>query len=107
MTKEELEKLELALLRPAVARLRASVMATVMGALMGIGLLSATIWLIVQGGPNVGAHLGLLSNYYPGYSVTWIGAFVGLFYGSLTGALIGYAATYVYNMVALRKPPPS
>lgn len=105
MTKEELEQVQLALLRPAIARLRASVMAVVCGLMLGGMLMFATLWLVVQGGPNMGSHLGLLRNYYPGYSVTWGGAFVGFFYGALTGATLGYVATFIYNSVALRQKP--
>ena len=107
MTKEELEQVQLALLRPAIARLRASVMAVVCGLMFGSTLLFATLWLVIQGGPNVGSHLGLLRNYYPGYSVTWAGGFVGFFYATLTGAVIGYVTTFIYNSVALRQKPPA
>ena len=107
MTKEELEQVQLALLKPAIARLRASVMAVVCGFMFGGMLFFATLWLVVQGGPNVGSHLGLLRNYYPGYSVTWGGAFIGLVYGTLTGMVIGYLTTYLYNTLALRRKPPA
>jgi hypothetical protein len=107
MTKDEKYQAQLALLRPAIARLRASVMAVVCGLLFGAGLLFATLWLVVQGGPNVGSHLGLLSNYYPGYSVTWLGGLVGFFYGALTGAVVGYATTFLYNTLAFRRKSPA
>ena len=97
------------IVRPAIARLRASVMAVVFGLFVGFGLFSATIWLVIRGGPEfegqevVGPHLSLLSNYYPGYSVTWGGAFVGLAYGAVTGGVVGYSLAWVYNFVAFRK----
>jgi len=103
MNKEEMQQVQLALLRPAIARLRASVMAVVCGLFFGGALMFATLWLVIQGGQSVGSHLGLLRNYYPGYSVTWGGAFLGLIYGTFTGAIIGYITTYLYNLLAFRR----
>ncbi len=97
------------IIRPAIARLRASVMAVAFGVFCGFGLFVATAWLVVRGGVEfegekvVGPHLGLLANYFPGYTVTWPGAFVGLVYGALTGAVLGYLVAWVYNFVAFKK----
>ena len=90
------------LLRGAIARLRASVMAVTFGLAGGTGLFVATAWLVIRGGEVVGPHLGLLNNYFPGYSVTWIGAFVGAFYGALVGAAAGWVLAWTYNRVADR-----
>jgi hypothetical protein len=96
------------IIKPVIARLRASVMATAFGLLAGLGLFLATVMLVVRGGREVrgeivvGPHLGLLSNFYPGYSVTWGGAFVGFFYAAVTGAVAGWIVAWVYNTVALR-----
>jgi hypothetical protein len=99
------EQAQLALLRSAVARLRTSVMAVSFG-LSGGSLLSlATAWLLVQGGEDVGSHLGLLSNYFPGYTVTWPGVAIGFFYGLVTGAVLGWLISSLYNRIAdLRHP---
>ncbi len=93
---------ETELLVVAVARLRASVMATTFGLAGGVGLFLATAWLVILGGEVVGPHLGLLNNYFPGYSVTWPGAFVGLFYGTLVGAAAGWILAFTYNRIADR-----
>jgi hypothetical protein len=90
-------------LHAAVARLRAGIMAIVFGMVGGVGLFLATIWLVIRGGPNVGKHLGLLVNYFPGYSVTWKGAVIGIVYGTLIGALVGWLVSWVYNLVAARR----
>lgn len=90
------------IIKPAIARLRASVMAVVFGLIGGGALWLATVWLVVKGGQQVGLHLSLLSNYYPGYSVTWSGAFVGFFYGALTFGGVGYCVSWIYNKIALR-----
>lgn len=86
-------------LRAAVARLRAGIVAVVFGMVCGMGLFVATAWLLVRGGTDVGKTLGLLSNYFPGYAVTWPGAFVGLVYGLLFGAVLGWATAWIYNQV--------
>jgi hypothetical protein len=91
------------ILRRAVARLRAAVMAVTFGMTGGVGLFVATAWLLIRGGQNVGQHLGLLSNYLPGYSVTWPGAFLGLIYGALLGAIIGATIAWTYNQIALSR----
>jgi len=90
------------LLAQAVAHLRASVMATTFGLAGGTGLFFATAWLVIRGGQVVGPHLGLLDNYFPGYSVTWPGAFLGLFYGAVVGAVAGWILAFTYNRIARR-----
>jgi hypothetical protein len=91
---------QLVLVAGAVARLRAAIVAVVTGMVAGFGLFAATVWLLIKGGPHVGRNLNLLGNYYPGYSVTWTGAFVGFFYGTLTGALLGWCVAWLYNVLA-------
>ena len=83
----------------AVARIHAGVLALVCAVLAGGGLFIMTLWLVIRGGINVGAHLGLLSWYFYGYSVTWGGAFVGLFWGVVAGGLVGWVIGEVYNLV--------
>ena len=101
-TQERDSEAEWELIDRAVARLRASVMAVVFGLTSGTGLFVATVWLVIRGGETVGPTLGLLRNYFPGYSVTWPGAFVGFFYAALLGAAIGWAVAFIYNQVVSR-----
>jgi hypothetical protein len=93
---------EAELLRASIARLRASVMAVTFALLGGASLFVATAWLLLQGGEVVGPHLSLLSNYFPGYSVTWPGALIGLLYGALVGAVAGGALAWIYNRLTDR-----
>jgi hypothetical protein len=93
---------EAALLVHAIARLRASVMATTFGLAGGAGIFLATALLVIRGGDVVGPHLGLLNNYFPGYTVTWPGAFLGLGYGTIVGACTGWILAWVYNRIADR-----
>ena len=95
ITSDERQRIE-----SAVARMRAGILAIVFGMVGGTGLFVATAWLLIKGGPNVGATLGLLGNYLPGYSVTWPGAFVGLVYGAAIAALAGWSLARVYNRLA-------
>ena len=55
------------------------------GLLFGLGLLLATVVLVLKGGPNPGPHLSLLRIYFPGYSVTWLGAGIGFVYAFVLG----------------------
>lgn len=91
---------ELVLIARTIARLREGIVALVTAMVGGFALFTATLWLVIKGGPNVGQHLGLLAQYYPGYSVTVGGSFVGLFYGALTGAVVGWCVAWLYNTLA-------
>ena len=86
-------------IRKAIARLRASILAIVCGLLAGSGLAVATLWLVLLGGQNVGQHLILLRNYLPFYSVTWPGAILGFFYGLVLGGLAGWTTAWIYNRI--------
>ena len=102
-TAEQDREAEWALINHAVARLRASVMALVFGLTAGTGLFIATAWLVIRGGVQVGQTLGLLRHYFPGYSVTWPGAFIGFFYLLLVGGVVGWLIAFIYNqIVAMR-----
>ncbi len=93
---------ERALVRAAVARMRAGAMAIVFGVLGGLGLFLATAWLLIRGGPQIGPTLGLLGNYFPGYSVTWPGSVIGFGYGVLVGSAVGWSLARLYNYFAER-----
>jgi hypothetical protein len=98
------------IVKPAIVRLRASVTAVAFAVLGAAGLFLATALLLLRGGaqhqdgtPIIGPHLGLLANYFPGYTVTWTGAFIGAVYAGVTSAILGYLVAWVYNAVALRR----
>ena len=81
----------------AMRRLNERVWGITLGLMLGIGLFAATIVLVATGGPNVGQHLGLLANYFPGYRVTVAGAFVGFIYAFVLGYGVGRVIGTVYN----------
>ena len=100
MQTEAISSKEQRILDRTVAKIRSGILSLVFAMVGGAGLFVATAFLIVRGGKNVGAHLGLLVQFYPGYSVTWTGSVIGLVYGALTGGLIGWAIASIYNRLA-------
>jgi hypothetical protein len=90
--KKEIEK--------AVVLLNAKLLGIVLGFLSGAGLFLMTIVLVLKKGPNVGAHLSLLSNFFPGYRVSFAGGIIGFLYAFVVGFLAGVILGAVYNKVA-------
>ncbi len=84
-------------LEVAIRRLNERAWGITLGSLLGGGLFIATIVLVIKGGQNVGAHLSLLSNYFPGYRVTVLGSFIGFVYGFVIGYGVGRIVGTVYN----------
>ncbi len=87
-----------------VLRMNANLCGIVVGMLGGVGLFLATNWLVLKGGVEVGKHLSLLNQYFPGYRVTFLGSLTGLVYGFAVGYLIGHCVAWIYNL-ALRLRP--
>ena len=85
------------LLQRAFARLDAVAFGVAVGALCGAALCAATMMLLVKGGEHVGQNLVVLCQYFPGYRVTWPGAFIGLGYGFLAGFVAGWLLAFVRN----------
>lgn len=81
----------------AVRRLNARAWGIAVGLLTGGGLFVATNVLLLRGGENVGQHLGLLSVFLPGYSVTFVGSLVGFVYMFVIGYGLGRIVGGVYN----------
>jgi hypothetical protein len=101
---EELTQEEAKELRRVTLRLSAQAWGVSFGMLCGLGLFVATIVLVAKGGPNVGQHLGLLAEYFPGYRVTVLGAFIGFMYAFVVGYALGRLIGLVYNTVAQLRP---
>jgi hypothetical protein len=83
-----------------VVSLQAGILAFVFAVIGGLGLFLITAWLLVKGGEQVGAHLGLLGQYLIGYTVTWKGSFIGLIYGTAIGGILGWSIGKLYNLIA-------
>ena len=86
-----------------IIKLQARLISFVMAIIGGLSIFLATVWLLIKGGENVGQHLSLLGQYFPGYSVTWIGSFVGLCYGAIVGGIAGWLICFIYNRIVDKK----
>ena len=81
----------------AFAKLDRRAFGTAVGGVAGIGLLLATLVLVLKGGTDVGPHLALLGQYFPFYRVTLGGSLLGLLYGTLVGFAVGWTFALVRN----------
>ena len=87
-----------------VLLLNAKVVGLAFGLILGLGIFVATNWLIIKGGDRVGPHLILLSQYFIGYRVTFLGSLIGAAYGFALGTICGALMGWVYNkIVAFRQ----
>ncbi len=84
-------------IREVIRRLNVRAWGISTGLVLGLGLFVATIFLVMKGGPNVGQHLSLLGNYFPGYRVTVPGAFIGFVYAFVIGYGTGRVVGTLYN----------
>ena len=91
---------EQALLREVI-RISRNVLGLTLGMLFAFGLFVATNILVLKGGPEIGPHLQLLNQFFPGYRVTFGGSFLGLVYGFAVGYVSGWIIATVYNWVVL------
>jgi len=80
--------------------LNAKAFGLVLGLLTGLVIFIATNWLVLKGGDQVGPHLRLLSQYFIGYRVTFVGSLIGFAYGFALGTLSGAFIGWVYNKIA-------
>ena len=86
-------------LEHAVVQLNEKLLGIALGILLGGGLFLATNFLVLKGGSNVGAHLVLLANFFPGYRVTFLGSLIGFCYMFVIGLLAGMVLGAVYNKI--------
>ncbi len=85
-------------------RLNTTVCGILTGLLAGLGVFIATNWLVLKGGTVVGPHLALLSQFFIGYRVTFLGSLIGFAYAFVWGFLGGFFISWMYNrLVDLRR----
>jgi hypothetical protein len=89
-----------------ILRLNAKIFGLILGLLMGSTVFLATNWLLIKGGhvtPSgeyvVGPHLQLLSQFFIGYRVSFLGSIIGFFYGFALGTLCGAMIGWIYNKI--------
>lgn len=85
------------IIQTAFAKLDPLALGVAIGVVTGIGLLLATVVLLLKGGTFVGPRLGLLRNYLIGFEVTWAGALIGMIEGSVGGFTLGYLGASLRN----------
>ena len=90
----------------AVLRLNAKILGLVLGILFGLIIFIATNFLLIKGGHTapsgeyvVGPHLQLLSQFFIGYRVSFLGSIIGFFYGFALGTLSGATIGWIYNKI--------
>ena len=91
------------ILERAVLRLNANILGLVLGIIAGLLVFVITNFLILKGGAVVGPHLSLLRNFFPYYSVTFLGSLVGFFWGLVFGYIAGFVIASLYNLVVKLK----
>jgi len=80
---------------PQFQRAHKSALGFAFGLLVGGGLFILTavhVLLQIEGLP-----LGLLNQYFTGYTVSWAGAFIGLLWGFAVGFIGGWLLGFVHN----------
>ena len=95
-----------------VLRFNTKTWGLVIGLLLGLAIFIATNWLVLKGGHVtdegeyvVGPHLQLLSQFFIGYSVSFIGSIIGFLYGFAIGTLGGTLVGWIYNnIIDFRNP---
>jgi hypothetical protein len=105
MTKPRPADVEEQLIKRAVLRLNVHILGFVLGFIGALVIFAATNWLVLKGGEVVGPHLGLLDQFFIGYSVTFVGSLVGAAYGFVSGYFIGVLVGWIYNAVVNLKTP--
>jgi hypothetical protein len=87
------------IIRKAVVRLNGHILGFVMAMIGALIIFLATNWLVLKGGEVVGPHMGLLDQFFIGYSVTFVGSLIGAAYAFLIGYLSGLFIAWIYNWV--------
>jgi hypothetical protein len=81
----------------AFAHLNAAALGVALGLVCGLWIFVATAVLLIRGGNPIGPTLSLLAQYFPGYTVTWSGAFLGFLYAFALGFIFGFIFAYMRN----------
>ena len=97
MTDQPLAEDELRQVSKTLLRMNEQGWGIAFGLLLGLGLFAATNFLVIKGGAVVGPHLELLSVFFPGYRVTFLGSFVGFVYAFVVGYGFGRTVSLIYN----------
>ena len=86
------------LLIKAFAKLDKTALGVAVGTVFGLGIFGVTIFLIEKGGEPIGPNLGLVGQYFVGYTVTLKGSLIGLAYGFVSGFFLGWFTAFLRNL---------
>lgn len=86
-------------IRRAIVRLNGHILGFVLGSIGALAIFATTNWLVLKGGEVVGPHMGLLDQFFIGYSVTFIGSLIGAAYAFFIGYISGLFIAWIYNWV--------
>ncbi len=81
----------------SLARLDGTALGVALGVLGALVIFAATTFLIFKGGEVIGPNLSLLAQFFPGYEVSILGAFIGAFYGLISGFVAGWLIAFLRN----------
>jgi protoporphyrinogen oxidase len=81
----------------AFARLDPVALGAAFGVVGAVGLILATLLLVIEAGPRLGENLSLLANFLPGFEVSWRGALRGGAQAGVGGFLLGYLVAGLRN----------
>ena len=83
-----------------VGKLNGNVWGISLALVLALLLFAATNILVMKGGEKVGQHLEILVQYFPGYSVTFVGSLIGAVWIAVVGYILARVACGVYNFAA-------
>jgi protoporphyrinogen oxidase len=69
-----------------------------LGLMTGVLLAVITLFAWQQGDPGVVTAVELINQFYPGYTVTLLGAVIGFLYAFVTGYLVGWFFAFLRNV---------
>lgn len=90
----------------AIFRMNSKMFGLIAGLLFGLAIFIVTNWLLIKGGHVnaqgeyvVGPHLQLLSQFFIGYRVSFMGSLIGFGYGFAAGTIAGASVGWIYNKI--------
>jgi hypothetical protein len=83
----------------AFAPIHKAALGIAVGAAAALVILTLTVSSLLRGLGEHSSHLGLLSEYFYGYSVSWLGAPVGAFWALVVGFVAGWFTAFCRNLV--------
>jgi hypothetical protein len=87
------------LIARSLAKLDSNALGIAIGSFFGLIVFFATNVLIYKGGNVIGPNLALLSHFFIGYEISFVGSLIGLIYGMMAGFVVGWLIAVIRNFV--------